>query len=59
MTLSVDDRVVASGKATGLIRRQPQEDFCVGHDAAKPVTQYSAEGPFVGTIRGLKVEMAQ
>lgn len=59
MTLSVDDRVVASGKATGLIRRQPQEDFCVGHDAAKPVTVYAAEGAFVGTIRGLKVEMAQ
>lgn len=59
MTLSVDDRVVASGKATGLIRRQPQEDFCVGHDAAKPVTAYAAKGPFVGTIRGLEVETAQ
>jgi arylsulfatase A len=55
MTLAVNDHIVATGKAPGLLSRQPQEDFCVGHDNQKPVTHYSAHQPFVGSITQLKI----
>jgi arylsulfatase A-like enzyme len=55
MTLTVNGAAVAAGKAPGLLGRQPAEDFCVGHDAAKPVTAYAAIAPFKGTIINLKV----
>ena len=55
MTLTINDQVVATGKAAGLIPRQPQEDFCVGFDSAKPVTAYSSNALFKGTVKGLKV----
>jgi arylsulfatase A-like enzyme len=55
MTLTLNDAVVATGKAPSLLQRQPAEDFCVGHDNAKPVTEYAAKDPFKGTIRSLKV----
>lgn len=55
MTLSVNERRVAAGKAPGLIPRQPQEPFCVGHDSGKPVAAYTGNLPFQGTITGLMV----
>lgn len=56
MSLSLNDRVVASGRSAGLIRRQPQEDFCLGLDNGKPVTSYSTKGPLVGTVSGLEIK---
>jgi hypothetical protein len=56
MSLSLNERVVASGRSAGLIPRQPQEDFCVGLDNGKPVTSYSIKRPFVGTVSGLEVK---
>jgi len=55
MTLTLNDAVVATGKAPGLIPRQPQEDFSVGFDSAKPVTSYATNAAFKGTIKNLKV----
>ncbi|MDP1590583.1 MAG: sulfatase-like hydrolase/transferase [Prosthecobacter sp.] len=55
MTLTVNDQIVATGKARNLINRQPQEDFCVGHDNVKPVAAYTAKGKFEGSITGLKI----
>jgi hypothetical protein len=55
MTLSVNDKVVGTGKANGLLTRQPQEDFCVGHDNGEPVANYPAHRSFQGTISQLKV----
>jgi len=55
MTLTVNDKIAATGKAPGLITRQPQEDFCVGHDNKRPVTNYSAGHLFRGTIDGLRI----
>lgn len=55
MTLRVGEGVVATGQAKGLLGHQPAEDFCLGHDAAKPVTAYGAVQPFKGTIKDLKV----
>ena len=55
MTLALNDTTVATGKAPGLLPRQPAEDFCVGHDNGKPGTAYAANERFKGVIKGLKV----
>jgi len=58
MTLTVNDKVVATGKAPGFIARHPQEDFCIGHDNARPVTDYATDRGtqvFRGTISQLKI----
>ena len=55
MTLAIDGRTVAQGKAAGLISRQPMEDFCVGHDNRMAVGEYVAPARFNGTIKNLKI----
>lgn len=55
MNLTLNGISVASGKAPSLIPRQPQEDFCLGHDNLKPLANYSAKGPFQGRLSGLKI----
>src|SRR6056297_728083 len=56
MTLQVDD-AIATGKAGKLIGRQPQEDFCVGHDNGNPVTPAVGRAPLRGTLTGLSVKV--
>jgi arylsulfatase A-like enzyme len=55
MTLTVNDKVVTTVRANGLLSRQPQEDFCVGHDNKVPVTTYPATVTFRDTISQLKI----
>lgn len=55
MTLLVDGKPAASGKAPGLIAVQPAEDFCVGHDNGRPVGDYDGKALFQGVIANLKV----
>jgi len=55
MTLVIDSRTVAQGKAPGLVSRQPVEDFCVGHDNRMAVGDYVAPARFTGTIKNLKI----
>jgi hypothetical protein len=55
LSLSVDGKKVASGKAAGVITAQPHEDFCVGFDNGRPVGDYDGKAHFHGTIAGLKV----
>jgi hypothetical protein len=55
ITLTVGDQAAVTGKAPGLIPRQPQEDFCLGHDNGQPVANYSRGKPFQGKITDLKV----
>jgi arylsulfatase A len=55
MTLTVGDRAAVIGKARGVLPRQPQEDFCLGHDNGQPVANYSKGKPFEGKITELKV----
>jgi hypothetical protein len=55
MTLSVDGKPAAKGKAGGLIDRQPVEDFCVGHDNRVPLDAYDGAARFAGSIEHLKV----
>jgi arylsulfatase len=55
MTLALNGQVAATGKAEGLLARQPQENFCVGHDDGVPVTTYADGKPFQGVIEKLQV----
>ena len=55
MTLSVDGKPAAEGKAGWLIDRQPMEDFCVGHDNRVPLDAYDGKARFAGSIEHLKV----
>lgn len=55
MTLTVGDQKAVTGKAAGLIPRQPQEAFCVGHDNGQPVGKYGKVKAFEGKLTGLKV----
>jgi hypothetical protein len=55
MSLAMDGRIVARGKAPGLIPRQPMEDFCVGHDNRMAVGDYTAPARFSGSIKHLKI----
>ena len=55
MKLVVAGQEVVTGKAKGLLPRQPAEDFCVGHDNGKPVGLYGKLIALQGTISGLNV----
>ena len=55
MTLQVGDQPAVTGKAAKLLARQPQEDFCLGHDNGKSVASYAGKGPFQGSITHLKI----
>jgi hypothetical protein len=57
MTLAVGDSPPVTGKAPRLIPRQPQEDFCLGHDNGAPVAAYAATEPFRGSISSLTVRV--
>jgi arylsulfatase A len=56
MALKVGEQPAATAKAPGPLARQPQEDFCVGHDNRVPVADYGAAKPFRGRLTGLAVE---
>ena len=55
MTLKINAQSVATGKAAAAISRQPQEDFCVGHDNQKPLLDYPEHEAFNGKIENIKV----
>lgn len=53
MTLRINGKTVASKKTSSLIPKEPAEEFCLGHDSANPVTDYSDLKPFQGEIRNV------
>jgi arylsulfatase A-like enzyme len=55
LTLKVGDQPAVTGKADGLLGRQPQENFCLGHDDKVPVTDYPTKEPFRGSITKLEI----
>lgn len=55
MKLVVAGQEAVTGKAKGLLPRQPAEDFCVGHDNGKPVGVYGKLIALQGGISGLSV----
>ncbi len=59
MTLSVNGKPAAAGKAPGALPHQPGEAFCVGHDDGRPVGDYDGAKRFDGTIKQLKIVAGQ
>ena len=55
MKLVVAGKEAVTGKAKGLLPRQPAEDFCVGHDNGKPVGVYGKLIALQGAVSGLNV----
>ena len=55
MTLKVGDQPAVTGQAGKLLARQPQEDFCLGHDNGMPVAAYTGKDSFKGKIAALKI----
>jgi arylsulfatase A-like enzyme len=55
MKLFVAGQEAVTGKAKGLLPRQPAEDFCVGHDNGKPVGVYGKLIALQGAVSGLNV----
>ncbi len=55
LTLTVGDQKAVTAKGSGLIPRQPAENFCLGHDNGQPVANYSKGKPFTGKLSELNV----
>jgi len=55
MTLVINGKNVAAGKAPGLLPVQPQEHFCIGLDDGQPVGDYGTQNRFSGRIENLTV----
>lgn len=55
MKLVVAGQDAVTGKAKGLLPRQPAEDFCVGHDNGKPVGLYGKVIALQGSVAGLSL----
>ena len=55
LTLQLDQNEPVTAQSPGLIRSQPKEDFCLGHDNKVPVATYTAKGKFEGKIVNVKV----
>jgi hypothetical protein len=55
MKLVVAGQEAVTGKAKGVLPRQPVEDFCVGHDNGKPVGTYAKVVALQGAVTGLAV----
>ena len=57
MSLSLDDKIVATGKAPELIRTMPVDGLEVGSDAAGQVGPYSDENNFHGQIDSVRIQL--
>ena len=55
LTLQLDQNAPITANSPGLIRTQPKEDFCLGHDNKVPVATYTTKGKFEGKVVGLKL----
>jgi hypothetical protein len=55
MKLVVAGQEAVTGKAKGVLPRQPAEDFCVGHDNGKSVGTYAKPVALQGAVTGLGV----
>jgi hypothetical protein len=55
LTLQLDQNAPITATSPGLIRTQPKEDFCLGHDNKVPVATYTAKGKFEGKITNLAI----
>jgi arylsulfatase A-like enzyme len=52
-------KLTIEGKTSGPISKQPQEDFCVGHDNQNPLDEQAPRKPFGGKILELRVTVGK
>ncbi len=55
MTLSINGKVVAQGKAPGVITQEPQDALSIGEDAQSAVGDYDAPNPLKGRVENIKI----
>ncbi len=55
MTLALDGRIVARGKAAGLIRVQPKDDLSIGRDILSAVGAYTPPHPLKGKVENVQI----
>ena len=55
MRLAINGREAATGKASGLIPVQPQDDLSIGEDTRTAVGDYQAPNPLKGKVENVKV----
>jgi arylsulfatase A len=55
LTLQLDQNAPVTATSPSLIRTQPKEDFCLGHDNKVPVATYTTKGKLEGKIANVKV----
>ena len=55
MTLAVNGKIAATGKAPGLIPAQPKDGLSVGKDTQSAVGNYAAPHPFGGKVEKVRV----
>ena len=55
MTLAVNGKIVATGKAPGLIAAQPKDGLSVGKDTQSAVGNYAPPHPFGGKVEKVRV----
>ncbi len=55
MTLSVGGKVVAHGKAPGVIAQEPQDALSIGEDQLSAVGDYDAPNPLKGRVENIKI----
>lgn len=53
LTLQLGDQPAVSKTGSRLLNRQPQEDFCLGHDNGNPAVKYQTTNRFEGRITDL------
>jgi len=57
MTVMLDDKTVATGKAPGLIKAMPVDGLQVGSDEGGLVGPYSSENKFNGSIDSVLIDL--
>jgi hypothetical protein len=55
MTLAVNGKTTAYGKAPGLIDEQPLDDLSIGEDVLSSVGDYPSPYPFLGKVEKVRV----
>ena len=55
MTLAVNGKIVARGKAPGLIAVQPQDELSIGEDILSAVGDYQPPNPLKGKVEKVQI----
>jgi len=56
MTLAIDGKIAARGKAPGPIKAQPRDELSIGRDTFSAVGDYAPPHPYRGKVENVRVE---